>query len=160
MAFDAFLKIDTIEGESPDSKHGKEIQLASFSFGADQPASSNIGGGAGSGKVNMHDLSVLHAVDKASPKLFLACCTGQHIKSAVLSVRKAGGEQQDYLIVHLEDVVISSVQAAGQSTDGSPMEHVHLNFTQIKVEYKEQGADGSLKGTVAVGFNIKAMKKV
>ena len=160
MAFDAFLKIDTIEGESPDSKHGKEIQLASFSFGADQPASSNIGGGAGTGKVNMHDLSILHQVDKASPKLFLACATGQHIKNAVLSVRKAGGEQQDYLIVTMEDVVVSSVQASGQSGDGSPMENVHLNFTQIKVEYKVQDEKGALTGSVAVGFNVKTMKKV
>ena len=28
MAFDAFLKIDGIEGESPDSKHSKEIRNA------------------------------------------------------------------------------------------------------------------------------------
>ena len=159
MAFDAFIKIDGIEGESPDSKHGKEIQLLSFSFGADQPASSNIGGGGGTGKVNMHDLSVLHQVDKASPKLLVACCTGLHIKKAVLSVRKAGGDQLDYIVVTLEDVLVSSVQASGQSGDGSAMEQVHLNFTKINFEYKEQGADGSLKGTVAGGFDVKLMKK-
>ena len=162
MAFDAFLKIDGIEGESPDGKHSKEIQLLSFSFGADQPASSNTGGGAGTGKVNMHDLSVLHSVDKASPKLLVACATGQHIKSAVLTSRKAGGDQQDYLIVTLSDVIISSVQASGQAngSDGLPTEQVSLNFSKINFEYKEQGADGSLKGTVAGGFDVKTMKKV
>lgn len=162
MAFDAFLKIDGIEGESPDSKHSKEIQLLSFSFGADQPGSSNTGGGAGTGKVNMHDLSVLKNVDKASPKLLVACATGQHIKSAVLTSRKAGGDQQDYMVVTLSDIIVSSVQASGQAngTDGLPTEQVSLNFSKINFEYKEQGADGSLKGTVAGGFDVKTMKKV
>jgi type VI secretion system secreted protein Hcp len=160
--FDAFLKIDGIEGESPDSKHGKEIQLLSFSFGADQPASSSLGGGSGAGKVNMHDLSIVKQVDKASPKLFVACCTGQHIKSAVLTSRKAGGDQQDYMIVTLSDIIVSHVTTAGQAagTDGLPNEQVALNFSKVNFEYKEQGADGTLKGTVAGGFDIKTMKKV
>jgi type VI secretion system secreted protein Hcp len=162
MAFDAFLKIDGIEGESPDSKHSKEIQLLSFSFGADQPASSNTGGGAGTGKVNMHDLSVLKSVDKSSPKLLVACATGQHIKSAVLTARKAGGDQHDYMIVTLSDVIVSSVQTSGQAngSDGLPTEQMSLNFSKINFEYKEQGADGSLKGTVEGGFDVKTMKKV
>lgn len=160
--FDAFLKIDGIEGESPDSKHGKEIQLLSFSFGADQPASSSLGGGSGAGKVNMHDLSIVKQIDKASPKLFVACCTGQHIKSAVLTSRKAGGDQQDYMIVTLSDIIVSHVTTAGQAagTDGLPNEQVALNFSKVNFEYKEQGADGTLKGTVAGGFDIKTMKKV
>src|ERR1700735_3054699 len=115
MAFDAFLKVDGIEGESADSKHSKEIQLLSFSFGADQRASSNIGGCAGAGKVAIHDLTIVKQVDKSSPKLFLACCTGQHINSAVLTVRKAGGEQQDYLVVKLSNVLVSSYHGTGQS---------------------------------------------
>jgi type VI secretion system secreted protein Hcp len=160
--FDAFLKIDGIEGESPDSKHGKEIQLLSFSFGADQPTSGHTGGGSGAGKVNMHDLSIVKQVDKASPKLLVACCTGQAIKSAVLTARKAGGDQQDYMVVTLSDVVVSNHTTAGQAagTDGLPNEQVSLNFTKINFEYKEQGADGSLKGTVAGGFDVKQMKKV
>jgi type VI secretion system secreted protein Hcp len=159
--FDAFLKIDGIEGESPDSKHGKEIQLLSFNFGADQPASASMGGGVGVGKVNMHDLSVVKTVDKASPRLLVACCTGQHIKSAVLTARKAGGDQQDYMIVTLSDVLVSRITASGlpQGSEGLPTEQLDLNFSKINFEYKEQGADGTLKGTVAGGFDVKTMKK-
>lgn len=160
--FDAFLKIDGIEGESQDSKHKQEIELLSYSFGADQPASSSVGGGGGAGRVNMHDLTVLKSVDKASPRLFVACATGQHIKSAVLTVRKAGGDQQDYITVTLSDLLVSSAQNTGQpkGTDGLPTEQVALNFSKINFEYKEQGADGSLKGTVAGGYDVKANKKV
>src|SRR5437773_201079 len=98
MAFDAFLKIDGIKGESQDDKHSGEIQLLSYTFGADQPASSKSGGGGGTGKVNMHDLAITKQVDNASPLLYKACWTGKHIASAVLSIRKAGGTQQDYSI--------------------------------------------------------------
>jgi len=159
VAIDAFIKIDSIEGESPDSKHGKEIQVLSFHFGADQPASSGVGGGAGVGKVQIHDLTFTHYVDKASPKLFVACATGAHIAKAVLSARKAGGDQQDYIIITLTDVVVASVQAAG-SVEGLPSETIGLNFTQINFEYKEQNEKGALTGTVAGGFNVKTMKKV
>ena len=40
MAVDYFLKIDGIEGESKDSKHAKEIDLLSWSWGASQTGSS------------------------------------------------------------------------------------------------------------------------
>jgi type VI secretion system secreted protein Hcp len=110
----------------------------------------------------MHDLSIVKHLDKASPRLFEACCTGQHIKSAVLTARKAGGDQQDYMIVTLSDVIVSNASTAGQpaGADGLPNEQVSLNFSKINFEYKEQGADGTLKGNVAGGFDVKTMKKV
>jgi type VI secretion system secreted protein Hcp len=162
MSFDAFLKIDGIEGESQDGKHSKEIEIVSYSFGANQPASSSVGGGSGIGKVNMHDLTVVKHLDKSSPRLLVACCTGQHIKSAVLTARKAGGDQQDYMVVTLSDLIVSSVHNGGnpKGDDGLPTEEIKLNFSKINFEYKEQGADGSLKGTVAGGYDLKANKKV
>lgn len=162
MAFDAFLKIDGIKGESPDDKHKGEIQLLSYTFGSDQPASSQMGGGTGVGKVNMHDLSVTKQVDSSSPLLYLANWTGKHIASAVLSVRKAGGTQQDYSIMTIKDIIISSVQNTGHSAgaDALPTESISLNFSEIKFEYKEQKPDGSMGGSVMAGFNIKTMKQV
>jgi len=159
--FDAFLKIDGIEGESPDSKHGKEIQLMSFSFGADQPATAATGGGMGAGKVHMHDMAVTKLVDKASPKLLLACATGQHIQKAVLTVRKAGGEQQEFMIITLTDILVSSVNSSGHAAGTEmPSEQVSINFSKIQFDYKEQKPDGTLGGTVAAGYDVKANKKV
>ena len=43
-AVDYFLKIDGIEGESADSKHPKEIQVLSFSFGESQSGTMAFGG--------------------------------------------------------------------------------------------------------------------
>ena len=158
---DAFLKIDGIEGESPDNKHGKEIQLLSFGMGANQTGTSAIGGGMGAGKVNMHDIHFTHHVDKASPKLMLACCTGQHIPSAVLTVRKAGGSQMDYLVLTLTDLLVSSVEVSAQTGNPEmPTEQFSLNFSKIQYDYKEQKADGSLGGAVTMGYDLKKNQKV
>jgi type VI secretion system secreted protein Hcp len=168
--FDAFMKIDGIDGESQDSKHSKEIQLLSFSFGAKQATSTHTGSGLGAGKVEMEDLVFTHNVDKASPLLALSCWTGKHITKAVLTARKAGTDQQDYLTVTLNDLLVSSISSDGHlgqamvegvlQGESLPTEEVKLSFTQINIEYKEQGADGSLKGSTAAGFNVKTMKKV
>jgi len=43
-------------------------------------------GGGGAGKVSVQDFNFTMHVNKASPKLFLACATGQHIKEAFADV--------------------------------------------------------------------------
>jgi len=107
--FDAFLKIDGIEGESADSKHKAEIDIHSFSWGASNAGTFATGGGGGAGKVNMQDFHFTMGVNKSSVKLMLACAGGDHIKSAILTCRKAGKDQQEYLTYKLNDVIITGV---------------------------------------------------
>ena len=71
-AVDFFLKLDGIPGEAQDKKHGKSIDLQSWSWGEQQQGISNIGGGSGAGKVSGGDLHFTMKVCCASPKLFLA----------------------------------------------------------------------------------------
>src|SRR5712691_1971915 len=96
-AVDYFLKIDGIEGESQDSKHKGEIDLESFSWGETQSGTHAAGGGGGAGKVSMQDFHFVMRVNKASPKLLQACAGGQHIPKAILTCRKAGKDQQEFL---------------------------------------------------------------
>lgn len=161
MPVDYFLKIDGIPGESFDSKHKDEIQLESWSFGESQGGSFAFGGGGGAGKVQMQDFHFVMKVNKASPKLFLVCANGEHIKSATLTCRKAGKDQQDFYLVKFTDILVSSFQTSGSgSSDVLPMESISFNFTQINVEYKMQNADGSLSAGVKAGYNLKEMKSV
>src|SRR5271155_141355 len=78
MAVDMFLKLDGVNGESKDKVHGKEIDVLSWSWGLTNSGSAHVGGGAGSGKVNVQDLCVSKYVDSSSPNLMLACCQGTH----------------------------------------------------------------------------------
>src|SRR5690348_11028482 len=104
---DYFLKIDTIPGESTDDKHKDEIDVESWTWSETQPGTFSGGGGGGAAKVNMGDFSFTMYTNKSSPKLMLACATGQHIPTAVLTCRKAGTEQQEYLRVTMSDLLVS-----------------------------------------------------
>jgi type VI secretion system secreted protein Hcp len=150
---DYFLKIDGIQGESQDKTHKNEIQLNSFSWGASNMGTSATGGGAGAGKVQFSDFSITKSVDTASPKLMLACAQGQHIKSAVLTCRKAGKEQQEYLKYTFTDLLISKFWIGG--TDVMPADEVALNFSKVEMEYKAQKADGTLGGAVKASYDVK-----
>jgi type VI secretion system secreted protein Hcp len=159
-AVDYFLKLNGVDGESGDAKHKGEIELESWSFGATQSGTSGHGGGAGAGKVQMQDFHFVMKVNKASPKLLEKCATGEHIKDAILTCRKAGGEQQEYLKYKFTDVLVSSYQTGGSGGGPVPMDQISLNFTKIEVEYKEQDNKGQLKGAVKAGYDVKANKKV
>jgi type VI secretion system secreted protein Hcp len=78
MAFDAFLKIEGIDGESLEKNHKDEIEIESFSWGATQQGASSHGTGAGAGKVSMQDFHFVMRHNSASPTLFLFCANGKH----------------------------------------------------------------------------------
>ena len=160
MATDFLLELDGIKGESSDSKLKDTIELESFSWGVSNAGSHASGGGGGAGKASYQDLHCTTHVGKASPLLMLACATGQHIKKAVLHVRKQGGDQQEYYKVELEELLVSSYQSGGHSGSGVPTDQFALNFTKIKFEYKPQKADGTLDAAVTAGYDVKANKKV
>lgn len=160
-AVDYFLKIEGIDGESADHKHKGEIELLSWSWGASQHGSHSSGGGGGAGKVVMQDFHFVMKCSKASPKLMLACATGEHIKKATIIARKAGTEQQEFLKYTLSDVLVSSYQTGGSGAgDVIPTDQISFNFAKVEIEYKEQKADGTLGGTVKAGYDIKQNKKV
>ncbi|MDR3719378.1 MAG: type VI secretion system tube protein Hcp [Bryobacteraceae bacterium] len=158
MAVDFFLKIDGIPGESQDDKHKNEIDIMSWSWGETQTGTMSRGGGGGAGKVDMQDFHFVMQVNKATPKLILSCASGEHIKKAVLTCRKAGKTQQEFLIYTFSDLLVSSYQTGGSSE--IPAEQVSLNYSKMEVEYKAQKLDGSLDGGIKAGWDTKANKAV
>jgi len=161
MAVDYFLKIDGIPGESFDAKHKDDIDILSWSWGETQTGTHGGGGGGGAGKVNMQDFHFVMKVNKATPKLILACANGEHIKKAVLTCRKAGKDQQEFLKYTFSDVLISSYQTGGSSSgDEIPMEQVSLNYAKMELEYKSQKADGTMEGAIKAGYDLKQNKAV
>ena len=89
-----------------------------------------------------------------------ACATGQHIKLATLSARKAGKGQQEYLTFKFRDVLISSFQTGGsEQAVELPSDQVSFNFAKIEVEYRRQQADGKLGPADRFGFDLKAQKQ-
>ncbi len=158
---DYFLKLKGIEGESHDHKHKNEIDLESWSWGETQTGTGHAGGGHGAGKVAMQDFHFVMKANKSSPKLMLACASGEHIADATMTCRKAGGEQEPFLIYKFTDVLVSSYQTGGSGHgDIMPTDQISLNFAKIEIEYKEQDQKGTLKGSTKAGWNAKENKKL
>ena len=157
---DYFLKIDGIDGESEDHKHKNEIELLSWSWGASQTGTMGHGGGGGAGKVSMQDFSFSQRLNKASPKLFLHCANGKHIPKAVLTVRKAGGEQVEYLKITLSDILVSSYQTGGSTGEVVPIESVSLNFSKVEFSYAAQDKTGKTGSPIVSNWDLKANKSV
>ena len=156
MAFDMFLKIDGIEGESKDAKHKDQIDVLSYSWGVSNAGSPGGGSGGGAGKASFQDFSFVHRTGKASPKLFLACASGKHIKQAVLTCRKAGGKQQEFLKITFSDVLISSFQQGGSTGgDDVPVESVSFDFGKVDERYTEQDASGKPGQTFSGAWDVR-----
>lgn len=157
MAVDMFLKLEdpVIKGESKDHKHPDQIEVLSYSFGVSQTGTGAYGGGHGAGKANFTDFQFTHRQDKASPTLFLMAANGKHIKKGQLVVRKAGGDQQEYLIIKFTDILVSHVQNGGSGGDEIPHEQVSLNFAKIEIDYKAQKEDGTLDAGIKAGWDLK-----
>ena len=159
MASDIFAKIGDIKGESLDSKHKDEIEVLSWSWGVQQSGTMATGGGGGEGKASFNDFNFTHHVDKASPVLLKACATGEHIKEATITVRKAGKGQQEFLILKMTDVIITSVNPSGSGDSAATAEAVALQSSKVDLEYKPQKADGSLDAGVHFKYDIKGNKE-
>lgn len=143
MAFDAFLKLDGIPGESTDEAHKEWVELLSFSFGADQPSSGSVssGGGRSAERVDIDDFEVTKAIDKSTPKLLINCCNGRHIPTVELQVCRSGEDKQLYLKVVMEDVLVTSVKARGTAVGAGatplPIEVATFAFGKVTWTYTE-----------------------
>jgi len=155
---DIFIKIGDIKGESTDDKHKDEVEVLSWSWGVSQSGAVVTGGGGGAGKASFSDFSFMHRIDKASPLLHKACATGQHIPEATITSRKAGKGQQEFLIIKMNDILITSVQPTMGNAD-SGMEAVSLKVAKVGLEYKPQKSDGSLDAGVFFKYDIKGNKE-
>lgn len=144
-AADMFMKIEGgIEGESTDSKHDKWIEIESWSWGLSNTGSFNAGGG----KRSVQEFSVVKKLDKSSPKLAMACASGQIIPTVTLelvvlpedpAIPDATTRYMKYI---MRDVLISSVRPGGTVGDVLPLEEVSLNFMIIELIYNRELPSG------------------
>jgi type VI secretion system secreted protein Hcp len=155
MAVDFFLKLGDIKGESVDKSFKDQIDVLAWSWGMSNSGTTHMGGGGGSGKVNVQDLSFTHYIDTASPNLMLACCNGTHYDEATLTLRKAGGTPLVYLTITLNEVLVTSCSTGGSGGEDRLTENVSLNFASYKVEYQPQDDKGAAKGgVISAEYNI------
>lgn len=146
---DLFLRIELtrsglVRGEAADPRHRDEIILAGWSWGMQaQTAMSAIGAAS---KATVHELRVRKAVDRSSPVMMSALRNNDPLRRAVLTMRKAGGVQHEYMRFAIEDGRITSYQVKSEA--GMAWEDIAFSFRRVEVEYRQQHSDGQLGGTV------------
>lgn len=161
MAFDAYLKLDGIEGESTAKGNEKQIMVESFSWGGSNPAEiSPRGSGVGAGRVTLSSFSIIKRQDSASPELFEHLCTGQHIKKGWLYVRKQGGTQGIFHELEFETLLVDSLQWSGSSGgEDIPTEEASFAFKKVTFGYAKQKKDGSMEAMKRKIWDITLVSK-
>lgn len=155
MSTDTYITFDGIEGEATDDQHRGAIDVLSWSWGITNTApAGGAGGSSGQGKAIAGELHFMHVYDKASPVLAKKSVQGAHIRTAVLSTRRSGEGQRDFLKITLSDVLVTSISVLG-AQDDQLSEAVSLTYGAIEVGYKPQDAAGGLGSEVRFKWNVK-----
>lgn len=159
MAFDAFVKIDGIEGESTDDQHMGWIEIIAYQSGHSMPISkkSSSAQGATLGRVNFNTFSFSKLIDLSSPLLMLACADGTHINEITVELCRAGTNKLKFMTYKLKNSLISSVlTSAGDPNNGFPVELVKINFGKIEWCYTQQNRHGGQAlGPIATAWDLQ-----
>lgn len=144
MAFDAYLKIDSIPGECTDKGHEQWIQLLAFNHGLSQPHATSVGGGGSRGGVERcehQDFTVTKHIDKASPKLYLHCCNGKNLQKVKVEICRQVDSRIAYMTYEFDTCLIRSVATHGVPRGSDPMPTEEAQFSYAKISWKYTEVD-------------------
>ena len=152
-----YIKFDGVDGESQDRDHRDWIELSSFSQGQYLPPSSAPSGGAARTAAIFEEFALKKTLDKASPKLAEAVCTGKVFPKVDIHVARtlSDGTQVTYYTYELKNVIVTSYHVGGSTQDAVPTESLSLNFEEIKVIYTKFDAAGRAESTAQYGWDLK-----
>lgn len=153
MSIDTHIKFDGVEGEATHVDHKGEIDVLSWKWDVTNLSGAGKAGGSGQGKAQPGNFVFSHNYDKASPVLAKNCASGKHFATVVLTARKAGEGQKDFLKITMKEVFITSLEpSAGE--EGDITEEVKASYKDIEFAYKPQDDKGGLGGEVKFGWDV------
>lgn len=147
---DMFLKVEgtrsgPVKGESNDATHGGEIDVQDWSWG--MRAGSAMSGGGAAAKTSLDSFMVTKSVDAASTALMSVMRNNELLKKVALTVRKAGNNPIEYLIIAMDNARIISYDVATVSGASHQLvEKIAFSFEKISVDYYQQDDKGARKG--------------
>lgn len=161
MAFEAYLELKGIKGESQREHYADHIEIMSFDLGAQNDGKA-WGSGRNTGTVQVNDFTFTKKIDQATPLLFQYCCKGDTFDEAVLKVVKSAGADKplEYIKYKFTKVLIAAIHSgAVDPAQGIPTETVMLNYGKCEIDYQPQGSDGKPKGgPIHGGWDIEKGK--
>lgn len=146
---DYFLTFEGIAGSSVDARHRGAIDINSFNWGL-SVANAGVEGGSGAGTPKFSNFSWTQlGSDISFPTLFINTAKGKYIPSAVVDLVYPGEDPFSYLTMTFTDVVLSSLQIAGNSGN-VPMLNGSFAYNKVALKVTPQKPDGRA-GTPVIG---------
>lgn len=157
-AVDAFLHVQTkragkIKGEAANTGHVDDIVVSGWRWGL--RAHSALGASGANERRSYTALTIFKQIDRATTGLMSALATNDEVKEAKLSLRRAGGSQEEFFIVTIKGARVESLEH-GTDDSGLPQETLSLVFTKVEVEYRPQLATGLRGGATVFTDEIHA----
>lgn len=164
MAYNMFLKVEDVDGDSTDANHDKWIEVVSLSHGISQQARLAPMDGdmrdhrAVGSRVDFRDFSVTKRVDKASIPLVSKLLNRAVIPEVTLEVCRATGDKTTFMKVILKDAFVASIDCTGAASadDPLPIEQVTFRFGRIVWAYTETSPSGEPGTTFEQEYDITA----
>lgn len=132
-----FVKLEGIEGESTAREElDKAIDVLSWSWGVSRNVEMTSGRMTAE-RPQINSIVFTHHVDNASIGLMKHLFLGTIIPQAKLYVFTGGTDVSaaPYLIIELTDVMVSSIDTGGASSDDRALETVSLQFSKVLMKY-------------------------
>lgn len=148
-----YLHIDDIPGESQRVDHEDEIDIHDIVWRIESTSDTT----RTRRRSVVKPLIVSKKVDKSSPYLALASLQGRNLGRVVLTVRKDSGEAHlDYLVITMENVLVTSYEVNSENSEENPDEKVGLTFDKITYKYTQQADDHSAGDEHEIEYDIAA----
>ncbi len=158
-SIDAFLKLDSIKGESLDKDYKEQIEVISWGWGMTNSSSATFGTGSGTGKVHIGELVIVKRTDSSTASLITSVTTGKHIKEGTLVLRKATGKDpMVYYKIEMNELWVTGIEQGDLHAPEDAQvltETVKFTFVSFKATYIQQKEDGSAGTTFPVEYNVK-----
>ena len=160
MPMEMFLKLAGIEGESIDAKHKGEIDVLAWSWGLSNQPPAGGGGGGGTGRATIENISINKTVDLASPLLLSFGAQGKRIADGTLTTRRPGKAGNEFLLLKMTNVVVTSVHVAAAQDQNVPTENVTLSFGKVEFVYRATKPTGGPCAEKIFTWDVAAGKPV
>ena len=154
MAYDAFVSITSIKGESTDAQHMGWIEVLNHELRQRQHIykfPDSCGGTRGC-RTEFFHFVFRKEIDASTPLLYLACAQGRHIDEVVLDICKPRGHKACLMRYMFQNCMIRLVSTLG--TQYHTRELVWIDFGKIQWDYVQHNrVTGLPMGHIEAGWD-------
>jgi type VI secretion system secreted protein Hcp len=165
MAYQGYLRLPDIRGESRRSGHEDEIEVHGVAWDVAQSPAGRAGRGRTRARADVGPIVLWKRYDASSPYLVLAAMQGRAFDAARLALTGPGEATDPYLQITLENCLVAAYGIVappeaelhgGRGDPLPPLERIALDFERIVVRYVERASDGTAGTEHEIAYDIAA----